>query len=652
MREPGAALPLVIKLTNVGGGMAASASALVTFPDGTSSTIETTNLEPGQDFSRTVSWTVKAIGAKGATETDADYLARLASFDGQLLKTTVSVKWQDALGNAYGAVDQECSSVGRVPILAQTWQPPAPMLPGQKIPLPVAVRNAGSGNALQARLRVTSPDATVFDVAPFSLPAGGSANVQATLTAPTVAPKAAGETDAAYLARLRSVDNGPIDFVLALEWTDAAGNTYGPLVGASRTTVVLPIVLVSLAAAESAEAGDTVTYQVMGQNVGHAEAARPSLSVTLPDGSVQQVPLATATLPPGEAQGGVVNFVVPATQAEGQITAQASAVWADAASNGYGPTSASAVTNIFNPNRPPTVDAGPDQTVSMPAASINLDGTADDDGKPLGSTLTVRWTQTSGPGTVTFGDSRRAATTATFSAEGTYVLRLTADDSVLSASDEATVLVTPAPSGDTYSDTADLTDGDGANVVPDEFNHLRLNNEATPFNFIWVAVSSKGTIVKIDTDTGQVLGEYFSSPAGQPKDPSRTTVDHNGNVWASNRAGNSVLRIGLVENGQCVDRNGNGRDRHFDRARATSGPGRTRAAWTPTAASRPPPTSASSTTCASARRGTRHVSVNAGQRRVGERHRRAELRSDRRRDRGDQAARAVGRLRRLRRPDR
>ena len=41
------------------------------------------------------------------------------------------------------------------------------------------------------------------------------------------------------------------------------------------------------------------------------------------------------------------------------------------------PMSASAVTNIFNPNRPPTVNAGPDQTVSMPAASGNLDGTAD-----------------------------------------------------------------------------------------------------------------------------------------------------------------------------------------------------------------------------------------------------------------------------------
>ena len=69
-------------------------------------------------------------------------------------------------------------------------------------------------------------------------------------------------------------------------------------------------------------------------------------------------------------------------------------------------------------------------------------------------------------------------------------------------------------------------------------------------------MSSKGTIVKINTTTGQVIGEYFTSPSG-PR-----ILTHDGgserNVWATNRAGNSVVHIGLVENGQCVDRNGNG----------------------------------------------------------------------------------------------
>jgi DNA-binding beta-propeller fold protein YncE len=66
----------------------------------------------------------------------------------------------------------------------------------------------------------------------------------------------------------------------------------------------------------------------------------------------------------------------------------------------------------------------------------------------------------------------------------------------------------------------------------------------------------------VDTLTGAVLGEYKSAPDGRGKDPSRTTVDLKGNVWAGNRDENdgkgSIVHIGLNENAQCVDRNGDG----------------------------------------------------------------------------------------------
>ena len=110
----------------------------------------------------------------------------------------------------------------------------------------------------------------------------------------------------------------------------------------------------------------------------------------------------------------------------------------------------------------------------------------------------------------------------------------------------------------TYTLDADFDEGVLSNVVHSTPDQLQLDDTTTPFHFIWVAVSSKGTIVKIDTDTGEVLGEYWTSPEGQPKDPSRTTVDLNGNVWNTNRAGHSVVHVGLKENGQCVDRDGDG----------------------------------------------------------------------------------------------
>jgi RHS repeat-associated protein len=196
--------------------------------------------------------------------------------------------------------------------------------------------------------------------------------------------------------------------------------------------------------------------------------------------------------------------------------------------------------------------------VAPVGTTVTLNGTVTDDAAP-GFPLTVAWTKVSGPGTVSFGSTNQPVTSATFSQPGTYVLRLTASDTEFSSSDEVTVVILPASRGRSYTRNADFDEGGFINVthaVPDQ---LQLDETAHSFNFIWVAVSSKGTVVKLDTETGAVLGEYFTSPGGQPRNPSRTTVDHNGNVWATNRDGNSVLHIGLVENGQCIDRNGNGR---------------------------------------------------------------------------------------------
>lgn len=209
-------------------------------------------------------------------------------------------------------------------------------------------------------------------------------------------------------------------------------------------------------------------------------------------------------------------------------------------------------------NEPPIVNAGADQEIALPNTAI-LNGTASDDGLPRGSTLEVSWSQVSGPAAVIFYDAFAATTTAIFTAPGTYVLRLTGSDSQLSASDNVTVIVKPQPfTSRTYTLDADFSEGDTISLSRDVPNQLQLDDTTQTFNFIWVAVSSKGTVVKINTETGAVIGEYSTSPAGQPKDPSRTTVDQNGNIWATNRDGNSVVHIGLVENGQCVDRNNNG----------------------------------------------------------------------------------------------
>lgn len=94
-------------------------------------------------------------------------------------------------------------------------------------------------------------------------------------------------------------------------------------------------------------------------------------------------------------------------------------------------------------NIEPQVSAGLDQTIVLPAG-VTLDGTVTDDGLPNPPAIvTSTWSQVSGPGTTTFVDSSSAATSASFSASGVYVLRLSADDSDLTAFDEVTITVDP-----------------------------------------------------------------------------------------------------------------------------------------------------------------------------------------------------------------
>ena len=114
-------------------------------------------------------------------------------------------------------------------------------------------------------------------------------------------------------------------------------------------------------------------------------------------------------------------------------------------------------------NQPATVDAGEPQEVSFPAAAT-LAGSATDDGNPFG-TLVTNWSKISGPGTVSFSNPSAAATTATFSASGVYVLRLTADDGSLQHWDET--VVTVVGTGPTLLGHWTMEDGSGT-VIHDE----------------------------------------------------------------------------------------------------------------------------------------------------------------------------------------
>lgn len=114
----------------------------------------------------------------------------------------------------------------------------------------------------------------------------------------------------------------------------------------------------------------------------------------------------------------------------------------------------------------------------------------------------------------------------------------------------------------TYTTDADFDQGTLVNVNHDapNNNQLQLNVNTSTFPFIWVALSQRCTIAKIDTTSGAILGEYRTVSDGTPcTESSRTTVGLDGSVWVGHRGfSGQITHVGLVETSSCIDRNGNG----------------------------------------------------------------------------------------------
>lgn len=70
--------------------------------------------------------------------------------------------------------------------------------------------------------------------------------------------------------------------------------------------------------------------------------------------------------------------------------------------------------------------------------------------------------------------------------------------------------------------------------------------------FLWASNSPDGTVSKVDCKTAKEVGRYRVCT-----DPSRTSVDLDGNVWVGCRAGGQVAKI-MADKKNCVDKNGNG----------------------------------------------------------------------------------------------
>ncbi len=154
------------------------------------------------------------------------------------------------------------------------------------------------------------------------------------------------------------------------------------------------------------------------------------------------------------------------------------------------------VVPMLTPNKAPTVSAGGYQTVSL-LTGADLAGTVTDDGfpNPPGA-VTATWSQVSGPGVTTFGNPTLAATHATFSIDGIYVLRLTANDGELSSSDDAQIIVMPVVSDNVPSSSVAIR------------NNVYVEGKTGWIQFINLPANSN---IKILNRTGERVAELNGS---------------------------------------------------------------------------------------------------------------------------------------------
>jgi PKD repeat protein len=339
------------------------------------------------------------------------------------------------------------------------------------------------------------------------------------------------------------------------------------------------------------------------------DAAEASSTYTLRQ-RILNAPVAAFTnapVEPNEAQGATFNDTTPSPP-DGAIV-QRRWMWGDGTAEtittAVGTTHAFADNGTYNVTLEVTDTWGQTAVVTRPVVVRNVAPTASagpdwrwrEDRALLVTPTIADAAGTRDPLTCTwaFGDGSAGASGCpfnhTYTDTGTYTATLTVSDGDGgSATDSFTVEVIEKeapPSGGggsaggtgvghtsrdfTYTLDGDFELGTLLNVNHDApgSDQLQLNKQTKPFPFVYIANSGRGTAVRIDVETGTILGEYWTSPANRAKNPSRTTVDKLGNVWVTNRdeaetrtldgvsaPWGSAARIGLIVGGTRVNADG------------------------------------------------------------------------------------------------
>jgi hypothetical protein len=228
--------------------------------------------------------------------------------------------------------------------------------------------------------------------------------------APSLTTSVSGMTTVgSYVFQLKATDDHGLSATSTVTITVDAANVPPTVNAGSGQTIQLPVSSVTLSGTASGNDGATITSTVWTQVSGPVTAgfsAATNLTTTVS----------------GMTGAGNYVFQLKATDNNGLSTTSTVTITVDAA------------------NVPPTVGAGSDQTIQLPASSVTLTGTVTGNG---GATISSTvWTEVNGPVTATIASPSGLSTGITgLTTAGTYVFQLKGTDNN-GLSGTATVTVT------------------------------------------------------------------------------------------------------------------------------------------------------------------------------------------------------------------
>lgn len=252
----------------------------------------------------------------------------------------------------------------------------------------------------------TDTDGTIASYA-WTKVSGGSATIGSPSSAST---SITGLVQGSYTFRLTVTDNsgatGSDDLVVTV---NAAPNIAPTANAGSDKTITLPTNSVTLSGSGTDSDGTIASYAWTKVSGGNATIGSPSSASTSVTGLVQGTYTFRLTVKDNLGAAGSDDVIV---------TVNAAA------------------------NIPPTANAGPDKTITLPTNSVTLSGSGTDSD---GTIASYAWTKVSG-GTGTITSPGSASTSVTGLVQGVYVFRLTVSDNLGAVGfDEVTVTVNAAP---------------------------------------------------------------------------------------------------------------------------------------------------------------------------------------------------------------